>query len=355
MKKRVYTRREFVITGALGTLTIASGMKIPSAKPVVSVVRIRNGDTGQAVRDAIYLLGGIGKVTAGKKRIMLKPNLVGPDPRATTKPDVIRALAEMMLGEGKEVCIAEGSAAAPGFNISEEGVFYTKDPDLLDPMQQYVFDQLGYTELAADLKVPLINLHTGEMVTIDVPEPMVYDQITVNRALSEVDMLCSVPMMKTHVLATVTLGMKNLIGLYPGQAYCTVRSCVHNDASAKGSPGIAFEILDMVKACTPGLVVIDGSVAMEGNGPSEGDLVDARLIIAGTHPLATDMVAADLMGFHPEEVPLFRTAIQSGMRPANLGEIEVLGEQPGKARMAFRKPDIVPWPQVSSWFGAKQV
>ncbi|MGW8314596.1 MAG: DUF362 domain-containing protein, partial [Bacteroidales bacterium] len=333
----------------------ASGMKIPAAKPVVSVVRIQNGNTAEAVKEAIRLLGGIGKVTEGKQRIMLKPNLVGPDPRSTTKPEVIHALAELMLGEGKEVCIAEGSAAAPGFNITDEGVFYTKDPELLDPMQQYVFDQLGYTDLAKTLKVPLINLHTGEMVSIKVPDPMVYDRITVNRALSEVDLLCSVPMMKTHVLATVTLGMKNLIGLYPGKAYCTVRSCVHNDASAKGSPGIAFEILDMVKACTPGLVVIDGSTAMEGNGPSDGELVDAQLIIAGTHPLATDMVAADIMGFHPLEVPLFKTAIQSGMRPAGLEEIEVRGEVQDQVRMAFRKPEVVPWPQVSSWFGAKQV
>lgn len=355
MNKKIFTRREFVVSSALGTLAIASGMKISTDKPVVSVVRIRNGDTGKAVEEAIHLLGGIGKVTDGKQRIMLKPNLVGPDPRSTTKPEVIRVLAEMMLGEGKEVCIAEGSAAAPGFNITDDGVFYTKDPEVLDPMQQYVFDQLGYTELAEELKIPLINLHTGEMVSIQVPDALVYDRITVSRALSDVDMLCSVPMMKTHVLATVTLGMKNLIGLYPGKAYCTVRSCVHNDASAKGSPGIAFEVLDMVRACTPGLVVIDGSTAMEGDGPSDGELVDAQLIIAGTHPLATDLVAADIMGFHPQEVPLFRTAIQSGMRPAEPEEIEVRGEVPGEVRMAFRKPEVVPWPQVNSWFGAKQV
>lgn len=355
MKKRIYSRREFVITGALGTLSLASGMDLSTRKPVVSVVRIVNGDTAGAVEEAIQLLGGIGKITAGKQRIMLKPNLVGPDPRSTTKPAVIRALAELMISEGKEVSIAEGSAAAPGFNLTEEGMFYTKDPALLDPMQQYVFDELGYTQLAEELEVPLINLHTGNMVTIKVPDPLVYDRITVNRALSEVDMLCSVPMMKTHVLATVTLGMKNLIGLYPGKAYCTVRSCVHNDASAKGSPGIAFEILDMVRACTPGLVVIDGSTAMEGNGPSDGELVDAQLIIAGTHPLATDMVAADIMGFHPQEVPLFTTAIRSGMRPSGLNDIEVRGAVPGKVRMAFRKPEIIFWPEISSWYGANQI
>ena len=80
-------------------------------------------------------------------------------------------------------------------------------------------------------------------------------------------------MMKTHTLATVTLGMKNLIGLYPGTVYQTVRAGVHDHAADAGSPGVAFEILDMVRANKLGLVVIDGSTAMEGNGPSDGVLV----------------------------------------------------------------------------------
>jgi uncharacterized protein (DUF362 family) len=286
---------------------------------------------------------------------MLKPNLVSPDPRCTTKPEVIRTLAILMKGAGREVCIGEGSAAAAGFNASEEGVYFTRDPGVLDPMQQFVFDELGYTALASSLDLPLINLHTGEMVRVDVPDPCVFPQLTVHRSLSEIDLLCSVPMMKTHVLATVTLGMKNLIGLYPGKEYCTVRSCVHNDASEKGSPGIAFETLDMVKACTPGLVVIDGSMAMEGNGPSEGELVRANLIIAGTNPLATDMVAAHLMGFDKSEVPTFMKAIEFGMRPANLKEIEVRGETEAKVQMAFAKPDIVPWTDINSWYGVQEV
>lgn len=53
------------------------------------------------------------------------------------------------------------------------------------------------------------------------------------------------PMMKTHTLVTVTLGMKNLIGLCPGTVYASVRAWVHNHAADAGSPGIAFEIVNM--------------------------------------------------------------------------------------------------------------
>jgi uncharacterized protein (DUF362 family) len=301
------------------------------------------------------LLGGIDEITRKKRRIMLKPNLVSSDPRATTKPEVIRALAMLIKDAGKQVSIGEGSAAAPGFNVNDQGIYKTSDPEILDPMQQYVFDQLGYTGLAASLGVPLINLHTGEMVKVKVPGGMVYNEITLHKSLTEIDLLCSVPMMKTHVLATVTLGMKNLIGLYPGQAYCSVRSCIHNAASEKGSPGIAFEILDMVRACPPGLTVIDASTAMEGNGPSDGELVKTNLIIAGTNPLATDLVAASIMGFDKSEVPTFTSAILSGMKPASLEEIDIRGERIGNVQTAFKKPELVPWTDINSWFGAEEV
>jgi len=354
----MFSRRDFLLTGAtgaIGTLALASGFTILPSRPVVSVVKIRSGNTAAAVERAVELLGGMKEIMGSKTRAMLKPNLVSPDQRATTKPEVIEALARLMLDAGREVSIGEGSAAAPGFNATDEGIFKTTDPRILDPMQEYVFDQLGYTKLARALGIPLVNLHTGKMVDIPVPGGRVYDRISVHRTVAETDLLVSVPMMKTHVLATVTLGMKNLIGLYAGQAYCTVRSCVHDDAAAKGSPGIAYEILDMVRACPPGLVVIDGTTAMEGNGPSDGDLVDAGLIIAGTNPLATDMVAAFIMGFDRREVPTFAVAIASGMKPAKLADIEIRGDALADLRMNFKKPGIVPWTDIHSWFGAETV
>ena len=354
-KQKNISRREFVITGAVGTLGIASGFSLAATPPVVSVVKIKDDNIAIAVEEAIEWLGGIETIAADKQRIMLKPNLVGPDPRCTTNPEVVGALARLMKNAGKEVCIGEGSAAAPGFNADEEGDHFSKDPGILNPMQQYVFDQLGYTELAESLDIPLINLHTGEMVEIEVPNAFVYNKLVVHKSLSEIDLLCSVPMMKTHVLARVTLGMKNLIGLYPGQEYCSVRSCIHNESMEKRSPCVSFEIVDMVRACTPGLTVIDGSTSMEGNGPTDGDLVKTNLIIAGTNPLATDMVAAKIMGFHKNEVAQFAIAIRSGMKPTSLDQVDIRGEQMETVQMAFKRPEMVPWSDIASWYGVKEI
>ena len=355
MNRHHLSRRQFVVTGLVGTLAIASGFNFKNEVPVVSIVKIKNNNSGAAVEEAIELLGGIKKVTQGKQKIMLKPNLVAPEPSITTKAEVIKALAQLMLKEGKEVSIGEGSAAASGFNIKGEETFRTKKANILDPMQQHVFDVLGYTEMAKSLKIPLINLHSGEMVEANVPNGFLSDKIIVHKSLTDIDMLVSVPMMKTHVLATVTLGMKNLIGLYPGSIYCSVRACLHDSGMDKKSPGVAYEILDMVKACTPGLVVIDASTAMEGNGPSLGELVKTNLIIAGTNPLATDMVAAQIMGFNKSEVPTFTCAIEAGMKPAQLEEIEIRGELLENVQHNFKKPLVVNWKDINAFWGAREI
>jgi uncharacterized protein (DUF362 family) len=349
------TRRDFLKASAAMTIFTATGFSASSNRPVVSIVKIKNDKTDYAVEKAIDLLGGIKKITKGKNSIMLKPNLVGASPTFTTKPAVIRALANLMKHAEKEVFIGEGSAAATGFNVKGDINYRTRKQDILDPMQKYVFDQLGYTELAQSMNVPLLNLHSGDLVEVDVPNGLAFDKITLHKSLVDVDMLCSVPMMKTHVLATVTLGMKNLIGLYPGTVYYSVRSWLHDRAAEKKSPGIAFEIVDMVRANKLGLVVIDASTAMEGEGPAAGSLVKMDLIIAGANPLATDMVAANIMGFEPAEIPTFIWAMKSGMGPADISDIEIRGESIESVKRKFVRPHVLQWTDINKFWGEQEI
>jgi len=325
------------------------------SNPVVSIVRIRNGNTEAAVEHAIELLGGVRAITNGKERVMLKPNLVSPIPAATTKPAVIRALARLVQSAGKDVSIGEGSAAAGGFNVQGSETFRTTNRDLLNRMQQHVFDQLGYTELARSLRVPLVNFHTGDLVDVKVPNAFVFDKLTIHRSLVDTDLLCSVPMMKTHSLAGVTLGMKNLIGLYPGAIYQSVRGRVHDLASKVESSGTAAAIVDMVRANKLGLVVIDASTAMEGNGPTEGTLVPMEMIIAGTNPLATDMIAAHLMGYDAAAVPTFTWANKAGLAPTCVDQIEVRGESLAASTRQFKKPFVLPWWIVRHFWATREI
>ncbi len=358
------TRREFIKSVAAGGAAFGVGSTLASVafprllyaleRPVVSVVAIKNDKVDYAVQKAIDLLGGVRTLTAGKERVMLKPNLVSFATTDVTKPSVVKALARLMKDAGKDVSIGEGSAASYQ-NMRPEvrgGVCRTTDRAMLDTLQQSVFDALEYTELASDLKVPLINLHTGEMITVKTPDGFVFKEISIHHTLAETDLLCSVPMMKTHGLATVTLGMKNLIGVYPGQVYGTVRSAVHAEAAKIEKSGTASAVVDMVRANKLGLVVIDASMAMEGQGPSAsmgGHLVKMDLIIAGTNPLAADMVGASVMGFAPEEISTFVWAWKAGMTPGSLDEIEIRGERLIDVRRKFMRPVVIPYSEMQGY------
>ena len=338
------TRREFLSGAAVSVLTgTLASCHAAEARPVVSVVRIRKGNIEAAVEEAIELLGGMAAITRGKERIMLKPNLLASIPEATTKLPVMRALVRLMRSAHKDISIGEGSSAAAPFNVRNDQTFRTSDKDLLNGLQKRVFDELGYSEFSETERVPLVNLHTGDLVEVNVPHALLFDTLTLHRSLTEIDLLCSAPMMKTHVLAGVTLGMKNVIGLYPGAIYQAPRGNMHDMASKIEPSATAAPIVDMVRANKLGLVVIDGSSAMEGNGPTDGTQVPMETIVAGTNPLATDMVAASLMGFEPGEISTFTWAHKAGLRPHRLEEIETRGEPLDRVRREFVRPVLVPW------------
>jgi uncharacterized protein (DUF362 family) len=364
MKKNRISRRTFIGTttvAALGSSVFGmrniygGDLKHKSSKDIVSIVKVNNGDIRTAVEEAIELLGGLKTVTKGQESIMLKPNLVAPSRDYTTKVEVVKAVAQLMQKAGKNVLIGEGSAAAPAFNVIDGEICRTNKQNILDGMQKSVFDALGYTEMAASLNIPLINLHSGDIVEVKLKNGFAAKSVKIHKKLVDVDLVCSIPMMKTHSLATVTLAMKNLIGLYPGTEYYAVRSWLHDRAAEKGSLGVAYEILDMNQAVTTGLSIIDATSAMEGNGPSSGTLVDMGLIVAGTSPLATDMVGATLMGFDISEIPFLKLAHETGMIPKLLEVIEIRGLHIAECKRQFVKPDIFKWTDINKSWGAKEI
>lgn len=317
----------------------------------VSIVRIKNGNIRDAVCEAIQLLGGIESLTAGKNKIMLKPNLVCEDRRCTTKPVVIETLIQLLQKAGKEVMIGEGSAAAGGYNNIGGKDYQTKNETILNNMQKYVFDKLDYTQLAKELGVPLINLHSGVMHEHVIDNSLAFKSLQLHHSISDIDMLVSVPMMKTHTLGTVTLGLKNLLGLYPGSVYSSVRWKIHDIAYNLGSQGVAWEILDIAKISKLGLTVIDGSYAMEGDGPVAGETFKMDVIIAGTNPFATDMVASKVMGFDPGLIPTFQFPTSSIGEMYDMSKIEIRGEKIEDVKRDFKKPTIYKWNEIRKYWG----
>ncbi|HXH83579.1 MAG TPA: DUF362 domain-containing protein, partial [Candidatus Tectomicrobia bacterium] len=110
------------------------------------------------------------------------------------------------------------------------------------------------------------------------------------------ELFVSMPKLKTHHWAGVTLSMKNLFGIVPGAIYGWPKNPLH-------WAGIEQSILDLNSTLPrPQLSIVDGIVGMEGNGPIQGRPKAAGVLIFGADPVAVDATATRVMGLEPWQV-----------------------------------------------------
>jgi uncharacterized protein (DUF362 family) len=278
----------------------------------VAVVRVEGKSLEAALEEALEYLGGVESIVPEGSKVLIKPNIVRyQSPPDTTSPDMVEALVNIIKRRNPSVIwIADGSGEG---NTMEN------------------FQALGYLQVAERTGAILVDLNYGEMVEVPVEGGgFVLDSLTLNKVLTEADVFISVPAMKTHSTAVVTLGMKNLVGIAPGAIYSRPgwanKWRLHEKAEEKGDMYLGGVITDLCTARRINLTIIDGRIAMEGEGPHEGTPVDMGLIIAGRDPVATDSVASFIMGFEPEKIPTLVCGNQKGLGTNNLHNIEVRGE-----------------------------
>ncbi len=181
------------------------------------------------------------------KKVVLKPNLVEPDPEGiiNTNPAVVAAAREAFLRLGAEsVGVAEG----PGHERDTEAIVETlRLSDHLGPLRD-VFVDLNLDEVHA------IKLRT---------QASRLKQLYLPRTILEADYLVSMPKLKTHHWVGVTLSLKNMFGVVPGCCYGWPKNVLH-------WAGIVPSILDINSTVRPDFAIVDGIVGMEGNGPIQG-------------------------------------------------------------------------------------
>jgi len=183
--------------------------------------------------------------------------------------------------------------------------------------------ETGVSETGTRNGVEVVNLSKGDMVKIDVPNGYILNNLSVNRIVSDADVIISMPVMKTHMSTVVTLGMKTMFGILPERK----KSRYH--------PKLDHIIVDIVSALKPKLTIIDATTAMEGEGPFKGDLVDLGLIIAGNNVVSTDACAAAIMGFDPTSIDHLKLASEKGLGTINIDEIEIRGVQIDAVKRPF--------------------
>ncbi|MDW8034666.1 MAG: DUF362 domain-containing protein, partial [Nitrososphaerota archaeon] len=276
----------------------------------VAIVRVGERKLEEVLEEALRYLGGIESIVPEGAKVLIKPNIVDGNPSpTTTPPDIIEALVKIVKKRNPSVVwIAEGSS---DWNTIGN------------------FRKLGYFEVANRTGAKLVDLNYGELIDVPVEDGFVYDSFTLNKIVTEADVFISVPVMKTHYVSVVTLGMKNLIGIAPGAVYSrygwAAKWKLHDEAIKKNDLYLGGVITDLCKARRIDLTVIDGRIGMEGYGPQRGTPVKMDLIIAGKDPVATDAVASLIMGFDPDKIPSVKIGNQRGLGTNNLSKIEVKG------------------------------
>jgi uncharacterized protein (DUF362 family) len=280
---RGVTRRALLAGGALGT---AAWMVYPflrrkfGEKAPVFLARNQryDGPLATTIRDGLLAIGFDPAPLAGK-RVLLKPNLVEPSrrsPQMTTHPAVIVAAAEVFRGWGANVVVGEGPGHVRDTEMAliESGVQDALDDAQLD------FADLNYEEVAWFKNRGGASRLSGFYFP---------------RQVAEADLIVSLPKMKTHHWVGYTGALKNMYGVIPGIKYGWPKNVLHH----AGVPETVYDI----NASLPRMIaIVDGIVAMEGDGPIMGSAKPMGLLAIGASPTAVDATVARVMGLDPERI-----------------------------------------------------
>jgi uncharacterized protein (DUF362 family) len=261
-----------------------------------------NDDLAKTVREGLAELG-LGPGWAAGKSVLLKPNLVEPSrgaPQINTHPALVRAVAEVFRTWGaREVVVAEGQG-------------HCRDTD-------WVLDESGLGPVLGEAKLPFVDLNHDEVVLT--PNRLRFTtlgRLGLPAVLRHADIVVSMPKLKTHHWAGVTLSMKNLFGVMPGVYYGWPKNVLHH-------AGIPESILDITATVRPHLAIVDGIVGMEGDGPIMGTAKPVGAIVMGTNLPAVDATAARLMRIDPWRVS-YLVGASGRLGPISERHIEQRGE-----------------------------
>lgn len=255
-----------------------------------------------ALKKGIALLGGIEKFVKPKERILMKPNLLRAkkaENAVTTHPSVMEALIRIL----KEADC--------------NNLFYGDSPGIGSP--EKVAEESGIKAVADRYNVDMLEFSKGK--TVAYPEGKMTKQFELAEAVLETDAIISLPKMKTHGLTRITGAIKNQLGC----VYGLNKSACH---SRYPSPvDFSKMLVDLNLFLKPRLYIMDGIVAMEGNGPASGTPTPMNLLLVSDDPVALDSTFARLVDLDPSFLPFITSGEAMGLGKSKEEEIEILGER----------------------------
>ena len=258
----------------------------------------------QALKAGISLLGGMEALVKREERVLLKPNLVRKaklSRAVVTHPAVVGAAARLLREAGVKE-ITAGDSCGVGTAVSAAAA-------------------VGMDETLEKYRVPLVDF-TG-MGAVPYEDGVQAKSFFLSREVFEADAIINVCKMKTHALERITGAVKNMYG------------CIHGLHKAKGhtvypsADSFARMLTDLNRFLKPRLYIMDGIVAMEGNGPTSGDPVSMNVLLMSQDPVALDSVFCRLVNLKPELVPTNYHGEKLGLGSWREEEIELVLAEKG--------------------------
>jgi uncharacterized protein (DUF362 family) len=267
----------------------------------VSIVKCKNYEPPlvlETTRKAIDLVGGITNFIKPQSKVLVKPNLlmaIEPQSGVDTHPEVVRAAVRLLKEINCHICLGDGPSV---WGNQIENV-------------EEVYRRSGMEKICQDEGIELVKFDKRRW----------RGKFPLTTWLDNCDYMVNIPKFKTHDLTLLTGAIKNLFGLVPG----TYKTELHKNYFR--ADDFAKILVDIYQQAKPTLTVVDGIVAMEGDGPGTGGkLRNLGLLFAGSDCVALDTIMALIMGLEPFAVLTTKEAVARGLGVADIKSISILGE-----------------------------
>jgi uncharacterized protein (DUF362 family)/Pyruvate/2-oxoacid:ferredoxin oxidoreductase delta subunit len=272
-------------------------------KTKVAVIRCEKYDDAQvlnSIKRGVDLLGGIALFVKSGEKIVLKPNILfgsNPEKCVTTHPAVFRAVGNLLKEAGVNVLYGD----SPGFGKSE--------PNLRKSGLKQVGDEMGFI---------LADFDSGRPVSHK--DALLVKKFVIANGVLDTDGLISLPKLKTHGLVRFTGAVKNQFGCVPG----FFKGQYH--AKLPDPYDFATMLVDLNTLIKPRLYIMDGIMAMEGNGPRSGKPKQLSVLLLSADPIALDATACRIIDLQPEVVPTAKPGEKAGLGTYHSENIEIVGD-----------------------------
>jgi uncharacterized protein (DUF362 family) len=291
---------------------------MPATK--IALIRCDDYDDARvagAIERQFALLGGLERFVKPGDRVLLKPNFIAPRSHhrsaAQTHPAVILAAARLLKEFGARPFVADSPAWANTATCARV---------------------LELTEPLRKLGVPVKELDAPRKCHLGPGKP----RVKISSAALDADVIINLPKLKAHQQLVATIAVKNMFGCVSGK-----RKAIWHFKKGDSAAEFCELLIGIYQHLAPAVTIVDGIVAMEGQGPIRGKSKPLGWLVAGTDPVACELTCCRLINVEPERIPIIRAARQTGFGCADGDEIEILGDPlPTKPCTDFQMPHMAP-------------